>query len=68
MIKRGKLERIDNLDAKQNSNALYYRVLVWSDAGWQNLLLTKHEVDTAIYRADKNPEDETQPGWLDKII
>ena len=68
MIKRGRLERIDNLDQKQAANDMYFRVLVWTDAGWRNLLLTKHQVDTALDRAKKNPEDETQPGWLDKII
>lgn len=68
MIKRGKLERIENLDQKRAANDIYFRVLVWTDAGWQNLLLTKHQVDTAMDRAKKNPEDETQPSWLDKII
>ena len=68
MLKRGKLEQVKNLDAKRSSNDIYFRVLVWTDAGYQNLLLTKHQLDVAIERATKNPEDEIQPGWLDKLI
>ena len=68
MIKRGTLQRIKNLDPKRSANEIYFRVLVWTGAGWQNLLLTKHQVDTSIDRATKNPEDEIQPSWLDKRI
>lgn len=68
MLKRGKLEQVKNLDAKRSSNDIYFRVLVWTDAGYQNLLLTKHQLDVALDRATKNPEDEIQPGWLDKLI
>ena len=67
-LKRGRLELITNLDAKVNSNDLYYRVLVHTVAGWKNLLLTHHQVDVAMERAEKNPEDEIQPSWLDKIL
>ena len=68
MLKRGKLEQVENLDAKRSSNDIYFRVLVWTNAGHQNLLLTKHQLDVAIDRATKNPEDEIQPSWLDKLI
>ncbi len=68
MLKRGKLEQVKNLDAKRSSNDIYFRVLVWTNAGYQNLLLTKHQLDVATDRATKNPEDEIQPGWLDKLI
>ena len=67
-IKRGRLELIKNLDAKRSSDDLYYRVLVHTEGGWKNLLLTKEQVDVALDRASKNPEDEIQPSWLDKII
>jgi len=68
MLKRGKLEQIENLDAKRSSNDIYFRVLVWTGMSYQNLLLTKHQLDVAMDRATKNPEDEIQPGWLDKLI
>ena len=68
MLKRGKLEQIKNLDAKRSSNDIYFRVLVWTGMSYQNLLLTKHQLDVAMDRASKNPEDEIQPGWLDKLI
>ncbi len=68
MLKRGKLERIKNLDAKRSSHDIYFRVLVWTGMSYQNLLLTKHQLDVSIDRATKNPEDEIQPGWLDKLI
>ncbi len=68
MLKRGKLEQVENLDAKRSSNDIYFRVLVWTGMSYQNLLLTKHQLDVAIDRATKNPEDEIQPGWLDKLI
>ena len=67
MLKRGKLEQIKNLDAKRRSNDIYFRVLVWTGMSYQNLLLTKHQLDVAMDRASKNPEDEIQPGWLDKL-
>ena len=67
-VKRGRLELIKNLDAKRSSDDLYYRVLVHTEGGWKNLLLTKEQVDVALDRASKNPEDEIQPSWLDKII
>jgi hypothetical protein len=68
MLKRGKLEQVENLDAKRSSNDIYFRVLVWTGMSYQNLLLTKHQLDVAMDRATKNPEDEIQPGWLDKLI
>ncbi len=68
MLKRGKLEQVKNLDAKRSSNDIYFRVLVWTGMSYQNLLLTKHQLDVAMDRATKNPEDEIQPGWLDKLI
>tara|TARA_R110002096_G_scaffold23556_7_gene74964 strand:- start:1405 stop:1614 length:210 start_codon:yes stop_codon:yes gene_type:complete len=68
MLKRGRLELINNLDAKQNSNNIYFRVLVKTEDGWKNLMLTKSQVDVALDRACKNPEDEIQPTWLDKLI
>tara|TARA_Y100001937_G_scaffold27551_1_gene39653 strand:+ start:1299 stop:1505 length:207 start_codon:yes stop_codon:yes gene_type:complete len=68
MLKRGKLEKIENLDAKKGSSGVYFRVLVWKGDGYQNLLLTKNQLEVAIDRATKNPEDEIQPGWLDKLI
>jgi hypothetical protein len=68
MLKRGRLELINNLDAKQNSNSVYFRVLVKTEEGWENLLMTKSQVDVALKRARNNPEDEIQPGWLDKLI
>ena len=68
IIKRGRLELIKNLDAKRSSNELYYRVLVHTEGGWKNLLLTHNQVDVAMERAEKNPEDEIQPSWLDKLI
>jgi hypothetical protein len=68
MLKRGKLEQVKNLDAKRSSNDIYFRVLVWTGMSYQNLLLTKHQLDVAMDRASKNPEDEIQPGWLDKLI
>ena len=68
MLRRGKLEQIKNLDAKRSADAIYFRVLVFTEAGWKNLLLTKEQVDVALERAEKNPEDELQPSWLDKIL
>ena len=68
MIRRGSLQSIKNLDPKPGANPIYFRVLVHTEAGWKNLLLTKEQVDVALDRAEKNPEDEIQPSWLDKII
>lgn len=70
VINRGRLETIPNLDAKQGSNQTYRRVLVWNvdTKQWTNLLLTEAQVLVAIERAIQNPEDETQPTWLDKLI
>lgn len=68
MLRRGKLEQIKNLDAKRSADDVYFRVLVFTEVGWRNLLLTKEQVDVALRRAEKNPEDELQPSWLDKLL
>ena len=68
MLRRGKLEQIKNLDAKRSAEEIYFRVLVWTGTGYENLLLTKNQLDVSLDRAEKNPEDEIQPSWLDKLI
>jgi hypothetical protein len=35
MLKRGKLEQVENLDAKRSSNDIYFRVLVWTGMSYR---------------------------------
>tara|TARA_R110000751_G_scaffold144302_1_gene247881 strand:+ start:354 stop:572 length:219 start_codon:yes stop_codon:yes gene_type:complete len=70
LLNRGRLELVENLDRKDSANAQYLRVLVWDvDAHkYRTLILTANQVAVATGRTIKNPEDEIQPSWLDKII
>ena len=56
---KGKMKRVANLDAKFGASSTYLFVKVQADwsGNEEYLLLTDHEVETAISRASKNAED-----------
>jgi len=69
-MKLGRLNYIYNLDKHQAANKGYYRALVFDavERRYENLIITDGEMKKIRARALKNPEDATQPSWLDMII
>lgn len=68
MMAFGKLKRTENLDPKNNSNAVYYTVMVKAE-GLETLVMTEKELERLRKRALKNPEDTTMvPSWWDKLV
>ena len=64
----GKLRKQENLDPKNNSNSLYYSVMVKGE-GIETLVMTEKEMERIRKRAAKNPEDTKMiPSWWDKFI
>ena len=65
----GKIIRSKNLDQKITASAFYYRLLVLnSDNQFETLLLTENELVRIRGRVKKNPEDEIQPSWFDRLV
>ena len=69
-MKLGKLNYIFNLDKHHAANKGYYRVLVFDsvERRYENLVITDSEMKKIRERANKNPEDLTQPTWFDQFI
>jgi hypothetical protein len=69
-MKLGKLNYIFNLDKHHAANKGYYRVLVFDsvERRYENLVITDSEMKKIRERANKNPEDLTQPTWFDQLI
>ena len=69
-MKLGKLNYIFNLDKHHAANKGYYRVLVFDsvERRYENLVITDSEMKKIRDRANKNPEDLTQPTWFDQFI
>ena len=69
-MKLGKLNYIFNLDKHHAANKGYYRVLVFDsvERRYENLVITDSEMKKIRDRANKNPEDLTQPTWFDQLI
>ena len=69
-MKLGKLNYIYNLDKHHAANKGYYRALVYDavEGKYENLMITDGEMKKIRERANKNPEDITQPSWFDRII
>lgn len=64
----GKLQQVENLDPKTNSNKRYTRVLVMGPDGLETLMLTEHEIERVRQRVKRNPEDTKMvPSWWDKL-
>ena len=69
-MKLGKLNYIFNLDKHRAANKGYYSVLVFDsvERRYENLVITDSEMKKIRTRANKNPEDLTQPTWFDQFI
>tara|TARA_B100001778_G_C18563113_1_gene618727 strand:+ start:414 stop:638 length:225 start_codon:yes stop_codon:yes gene_type:complete len=64
----GQLGKHENLDPKNNSNSLYYSVMVKGE-GIETLVMTEKEMERIRKRAERNPEDTKMiPSWWDKFI
>lgn len=50
-------DKVSNLSRLFGSSKDYIRVAVHSDGVWYDALFTEAAIDTAILRADHNPED-----------
>jgi hypothetical protein len=62
-------ELVENKDRKFGSNKYYYPVqVVTEDGHLVNALFTQDQINDAIFRAEKNPEDMPEISfwdWLD---
>jgi hypothetical protein len=64
----GKLEETENLDPKNTSKALYWRVMVKGPNGIETLLFTESELEKVRHRVMRNPEDTVMvPTLWDKF-
>jgi len=68
-MKRGLLERKSNLDKKATANPWYISILVKNAEGnYETLLFTEEDLTRSRERTRLNPEDETTPTLLDKLV
>jgi hypothetical protein len=67
-MKYGKLHKTENIDPKFGSQLSYWRVLVQGpNEAFETLLLTESELERVRRRAQKSPEEELYPSWMDKL-
>lgn len=65
----GDLQEVKNIDPKLNAKETYCHIRVQDKTGKEfSLLLTEHEVKAAIKRAQNNPEDLPEVGWLRDLL
>jgi len=68
-MKRGLLELKSNLDKKNAADSWYFSILVKNASGeYETLLFTQEDLTRSRERTRLNPEDETKPTWLDKLL
>tara|TARA_Y100001973_G_scaffold99147_1_gene157916 strand:+ start:8656 stop:8871 length:216 start_codon:yes stop_codon:yes gene_type:complete len=64
----GKATPVENKDKADRADSRYMRIVVFFNGGYKNLLLTDSDWSRVIERAEKNPEDCTQPSWWQKLL
>lgn len=74
-VTMGKMIHVENTDVNRKYNELPVYVAVWVENAEgtekQCLLFTDGEIERAVKRAAKNPEDHTKltkKGWLSRIF
>ena len=68
-MKLGHLAKVQNLDRRFGAHRAYHGVLVVDEKGqFETLMLTDADLKRSRERAAKNPEDEIQPTWKDKLL
>jgi len=68
-MKLGKLVTTENKERTFGSPARYHSVLVvMPDGLFETFHLTDSDLKRFRERAARNPEDEIQPGWQDRLL
>jgi flavin-dependent dehydrogenase len=67
----GKIFKVQNTEKPKLSNAndFYYFLYVEDEGGDEvGIMLTQHQLDSALHRASKNLEDFKEKGWITDIL
>jgi hypothetical protein len=64
---KGYLKEVDNAERELNSNATYFRTLVWNGDMWETLLMTDGELERMRERRGKNPDMCVKASFWDKL-
>jgi hypothetical protein len=64
----GNLIKVTNKNKRFNANEYYYSGCVKINGIIINILLTQDQVDSAVYRANHNPEDIVERSFVSRLI
>ena len=68
-VRMGKLIRVVNKGRKAGANLTYLLTKIQDENGYEfYALFTDHQIDVALARAEKNPEDVVQTTWLRDML